>query len=120
MGVNVIDAVTNSDIAETWTLTRSVGSFKVGGWSNDSSQPIQFYGVVSVAGQRELSMVPEGDRAMGAMVFWSIAEMFITNVTGSQTSDIITWRGEQYRIRNVRHYPQRGYFRAVAVRMVGD
>lgn len=117
---NVIAAVTNPDICETWQLIRNTGSWKAGGWSEDTSTTMNVYGVASVADDRALDMLPEGDRVRGGMMFWSMTEMFVTNEGAMGTSDVLVWRGEQYRILSVRQYPQRGYFRAMTVRMRGN
>jgi len=113
-------AVTNPDMCEYYDVIRNKGSWKAGGWSQDTSKTMTFYGVVSVADDRALAMVPEGDRVTGGMNFWSTAEMFVTNEAAMGTSDVLVWRGEQYRIMAVRQYPNHGYFRATAVRMRGN
>jgi hypothetical protein len=117
------DAVTNPDLSEAFLIIRSVGVFAVGGWQDTKTQ-IAAYGTVSVATQRELDSIPEADRVHAARVFHSTTAMYVTNASRADgtrgTSDLLAWRGDQYRILAVRNYSQRGYFSAIAARMAGD
>lgn len=113
------DSVSNPDIAEPFTILRNMGVFGEGGWVASTPEVITVYGTVSVAGQRELQVLPEADRSNESRVFHSVTPMFVTDGDRSGTSDILVWRGENYRVLAVRNYDQRGYWAAIGVRTLG-
>ena len=119
--LDVSDAILSGDLAESFTVQRSTGgSFQLGGWQSTTTE-IQMSGVVSPAGPKQLMQVPEGDRALGAVVFHTKPQLYVThNDSQPGLSDIIIWQGESYRLHNVSPYGPRGYWRAVGTRIVGD
>ena len=119
MALDLSDVVSDPDIAESFTIERSSGGFVRGGWSNAVDR-IPAFGVVSVVNENELDMLPEADRILGARVFYSTQEMYVTSVQRSGLSDVLIYNDEKYRVFNVAPYGNRGYFRAYAARMVGD
>lgn len=118
----LIDAVSNADIAEPFTIKRSTGSFAAGGWQS-SNTALPAYGVVSVAQDTYLEMVPEADRVHGARVFVSTTPMYVTSDERldqtAGTSDILIWNIQKYRVHSVGNYINRGFYYAVATRMRG-
>jgi hypothetical protein len=80
-------------------------------------QVIPCYGVVSVISQKELDMLPEGDRIKGAMVFHCTTEMKITREGAN--SDQIKWQGEFYRLFNIWPYGSYGFYKAAGARIEG-
>lgn len=107
-------------LAESYTIKRSTGSFQIGGWTTTSSD-IPGWGVVSVASDDDLQIVPEGDRVTGMMVFHSVDEIFETMLEGStqRVSDVMVWNNMTWRVIKVWPYPNRGYWKAVASRLSG-
>lgn len=118
--INVAEIVTDPDMAQTFTVTRTAGHFAIGGWMNDTPTAISMYGVVTVPDSRDLEQVPEGDRVLGVMAFHSAQPLYLTRGDNSGISDVITWRGEDYRIIKIRTYADYGYYAAIGVRMAGD
>lgn len=119
-----LSEVANSpELAETYTILRSTGTgWNQGVWETQEQQ-LTGFGVISVADAKEVEMVPEGDVAHGAMVFWSAQPIYVTNTTNTvpgQSSDILIWNGKQYRVLSVRQYLDWGYYRAVGTRMQAD
>jgi hypothetical protein len=127
-GIDLSDVVTDPDLAESYTIQRSTGSFEFGGWVTTPST-IPGYGVVSVATEQDLEMIPEGDRVTGSMVFHSEARIYETQLDGAggitvgattqRVSDKILWNYQLYRVLHVSPYPNRNFWKAVAVRMAG-
>jgi hypothetical protein len=108
-------------LSQDFRVHRSVGHFESGGWIEDPEQIITATGIVSVASSRELRQVPEGDRVIGSMVFYSNTPLMISHQAGWQgTSDKIEWNGEYYRLIPLRAYSDYGYFKAIGVRIVGN
>jgi hypothetical protein len=128
--------VANPIMAEAYTIQRSIGTFKLGGWSR-TWVSVPGYGVISVAKDQDLQMIPEGDRVGGAIVVHSVDRIYITSsegegyseqafgtsgYSGSETefiSDQIVWQLNRYRILHVGPYPNRGYWKGIGVRMRG-
>jgi hypothetical protein len=124
MPIQITEMVVDQDFAQSFVVIRSTGSFQAGGWQN-TTQNMTMYGVIEVADSHELEMVPEGDRAKGAMMFHTELPLYVTNAdpqlsaTG-HLSDQITWRGNNYRLMSVRRWSDFGYYSAVGVRMSGE
>lgn len=118
--MDISEMVQDSDLGEPYQILRNTGKFAAGGWSADEPKPIDVFGIVSLARQDELQQLPEADRSTEARVFYSVTEMFVTSEDSSQLSDVLVWMGDQYRVTNVWNYVQRGFFKALAVRMAGN
>ena len=120
--INVSQVLNNPNLSQEFTVSRSSGGeFTENGWVEGTPTQITMRGVVTVAAEKDLVQVPEGDRVRGAMVFYAPAELYITHGGASKgTSDVITWRGESYRVASVKPYGDYGYWKAVAVRTEGD
>lgn len=139
--INLSRVVAGNLLTESYTILRSTGYFAIGGFKTSSTE-IPGFGVVSVATDQDLLMVPEGDRVTGSMVFHSQQRIFETQLDappansgfsqggfGSGTmgggptqhvSDIILWNFQKYRILNVGPYPNRSYWRAIGARLSGQ
>lgn len=129
--VDVSDVITSGDMAESYTILRSTGSFQAGGWQETKTE-IDGFGVVTVATDRDLRMVPEGDRVEGAMVFYSVQPIYETHAgngaygplpngdPGAGTSDILQWHKQNYRVARISPRSNRGFWKAIAVRMAGQ
>lgn len=124
MAFDLQDVVNDPDLAEPFTITRSSGQFAAGGWTS-ASTTIQAFGVVTVAGAKQLDMIPEADRVHGSRVFICEQPMYVTSETRqdgqSGTSDILVWNDVKYRVHSVGNYNNRGgFYFAVATRMAGQ
>jgi hypothetical protein len=137
--INLSRVVSNPMMAENYTIRRSVGSFVLGGWQKSWSV-VAGYGVISNASDEDLEMIPEGDRVTGAIVVHSVDRIYITSseVEGGgyseqpfstsgygggevmeYISDQVVWNNQTYRILHVGPYPNRGYWKGIAVKMRG-
>jgi hypothetical protein len=128
------EVVSDGVLSEPYTIQRSTGQFQPGGWVTTSIN-IPGYGIVSVASDEELLMVPEGDRVTGAMVFHSQKRIYETQLDGGagdstygetgfgisqqRVSDIMIWNFHQWRVLHVYPYPNRRYWKAIATRLGG-
>ena len=126
--INVSEVITDPDLAQAYTIVRSVGSFVKGVWTEGTPTSISVVGTISVASNKELRQLPEGDRIQGAMVFHSTEQIYTTRVgagtgrraTTSGISDKILWRGDYYKVLNVSPYVDYGYYKAIGERIAGD
>lgn len=119
--IQVSEVVNDPDLAQPFTILRSTGSWLNGVWQSVTTE-IQNYGVIAEPSVRELEMIPEGDLVKGAMVFWSAQPIYGTHATNGVggSSDILIWRGHNYRVLDVKQYQDWGFFRATATRMKAD
>ena len=122
-------------LSESYNIIRSTGSFQLGGWVTVPTT-IPGYGVVSVATPEDMEMIPEADRITGSMVFHSQQRIYITqldtevgdpNYGGSdgvdpsqRVSDIIDWGFTLWRVLHAYPYPNRNFWKAIAVRLAGN
>ncbi len=118
-------------LSESYNIIRSIGQFAIGGWTT-SNNTVPGYGVVSVATPEDLEMIEEGDRVTGAMVFHSQQRIYETQLDGEgggpevlgggtqRVSDIMFWNYQRWRVLHVYPYPNRNYWKAIAVRMQGN
>jgi hypothetical protein len=127
--------VSDGVLSEDYQIIRSTGVFQSGGWVT-SSTVVPGYGVVSVASEEDLESIPEMDRVTGAMVFHSVDRIFLTeqdNSLGDQgygsggygvviqrVTDIFVWNNTRWRVLHVSPYPNRGFWKAIAVRLAGN
>lgn len=117
-------------LSEAWTIRRSTGVFTIGGWVTTPTL-VSAWGVVSVATEQDLEMLPEADRITGSMVFHTQTRIYETQVdqpgygegavgiVTQRVSDIMIWNYQQYRVLHVGPYPNRNYWKAIAARMQG-
>jgi hypothetical protein len=118
--INLAEIATDADFAQSYTVIRSSGSFVLGGWSNTTSS-VPMYGAITVASSSDLEQVTEGDRVTGAMTFYSTQQLYVTRAgTTPGLSDIIAWRGQNYRLVKIFDYLDYGWNKAVGLRMSGE
>lgn len=119
--IDVADVVNDPDLAQPFTIQRSTGMWNLGTWQS-TTNPVQSYGVITEPTVNEISMVPEGDRVGGVMVFWSAQPIYVTRATECEggSSDLLTWRNLTFRVLSVKRYEDYGYYRAIAVRVKTD
>ena len=122
--INISEIITDPDFLQQLTVQRSSGAFVLGGYQPTVTS-IPMPGIVIAAKDQDLDTVPEGDRISGAMAFYTLQEVFESNVEGglsgtSGISDVIAWRGQNYRIADVKPYVDYGYWKSIGVRMTGE
>jgi hypothetical protein len=117
--IDVSEVVTAPDLAQVFTVLRSTGAFVGGVWTSQTTS-IQLQGTISSASESEIEMIPQGDVVHELRVFYSDQPIFKTQEgIGSPggSSDVIVWRGQQYRILRVAQYQDYGYYRAIGTRL---
>ena len=107
---------------QQFDVYRKTGSFVSGGFQSISSSPEAFpiQGIVVPATDKEMKQLPEGDRIVGTMTFWSSTEIYTTRVGEDEgVSDELEWREERYKVLAVGMYVDYGFYYAIAHRMKG-
>ena len=120
--------VTKSPQLNTQPLTvyRSSGHFGRGKWIEDIPSPatLTVQGIAYPSSQRELDMVPEGDREIAEMTFLTTEQLFTTHRSGIPgTSDQVEWptgSGEKYRLLYSNPWMQYGFWLSIGTRMAGN
>jgi hypothetical protein len=91
---------------------RDVTSYSLDGVANPVTYSVTFScrGSVQPTPGEDIKKLPEGEDYDGAINIWAARDLKIT--------DIVTWRGEQYRVVSSRLWTQLGnYSESVAVRV---
>jgi hypothetical protein len=115
--IDISEIVSDPDLAQPFTIKRSTGQFALGGYQT-AVQEIQAFGVIRPTNTVDLEIVPEGDRVLGMMTFWSATEMHTTSTAG--TSDVLSYRGDDYRVLQVMPSGDFGYWKAIGARKSGE
>jgi hypothetical protein len=117
--LDLAEVVNDPDLGGGPCIIRTTGYFGPGGWLTNPPKTICAGGVVSIADDRALRMVPEGDRVVGSLMYITTTQIFVTNAAGSQTSDQVQWNGDLYRVQSVGSWVQNGFYVAVLLRITG-
>ena len=118
--IDVSELMNDPDLCQSFSILRGFGgSFTGGVWAQNVTNVLG-YGVISVATPDDLLQLADADRVTGMMVFHSAQPMYETSENREATSDILVWRGENYRVKNVFIYADYGFWKAFAVRMQGS
>lgn len=121
--IDVSELVHDPDFCQNFTVYRQTGAFGAGGFIVGTETEISFEGVITVASEKDLQQVPEGDRVEGAMMFYTTEQIFITYADdsgNSGTSDQILWNGNRYKVVRVWPYGDYGYWKSYGYRMIGE
>jgi len=119
--INVADIINDPDLAQKYIVYRNTGTWDAGRFET-SEKTLHFLGVITVPSSKEILQLPEGDRVIGIMCFFSNKEIFTTrqNTSTAGTSDQILWKTNRYRIIQVSPLSDYGYYKAFGVRILGN
>jgi len=120
MPLDLIEVANDAEMADAVTVYRTTGAFVSGGWQANPPQVIPMWGVVSIADDEALNMVPEGDRVGGALSFVTDQMIYRTSKDTMGTSDTLLYNGQLYRVLAVAPWRRlAGLTVAVLTRMEG-
>lgn len=107
--IQVTEVIEDPDFAQTIYVTRTTSAWVMGSFVPQQSEQLTLYGTVTAANARDLDQVPEGDRQKGIMCFYTPQQLYTTGNNDNHVgpSDIVTWRGNKYRIIQI--FPQMDY-----------
>lgn len=121
--IDVSELMSDPDFAQSYIGYRKTGNW-IEGVFTETESVINFYGPITVANTKDINMLPEGDRVIGLMVFYTTSDnpfLITRNKDGSLgTSDQPVWENERYKIMQVFPYNNYGYMKAIGTRMAGD
>lgn len=108
----------------TLKIYRSNGSWVSGRWVEVENSPPYFTvkGPAYQSSQKELDMMPEGDRVKTAMSFYTPERLYATHndKNGEGLSDKIEYEDELYKILWASDWLYYGYYLSIAERIMGS
>ena len=113
--INVAELLTDPDFSQTFQLIRFDGVFaNEGEYTQTQSPPINIVGVIQPAKQTDVvQFMPEGERLGNLIVVYCSQEIKASDAK-SQESDIVVWRGNQYRVVQAKPWLDHGYWQVFA------
>lgn len=111
--LDLSDIVTSPEFRQTIEIIRDQGGEWFKGKYTRTSTTIYTTGVVSATNDREIDMIPEGDRGSETKDVHTIIPLY-TARGGSigREADIIVWNGEHYKVVKVQNSGDYGYWKA--------
>lgn len=112
--LDLSDIVTSPEFRQTIEIIRDFGGSWYQGKYTKSTQTLYTTGVVSATNEREIDMIPEGDRGTETKEIHTIIPVY-TSRGGSNglDADIVVWNGERYKVVKVQNSGDYGYWKAV-------
>ncbi|MBX4266541.1 hypothetical protein [Clostridium estertheticum] len=121
-----VERVVNGRNSQPFIVYRKSGSWVAGRWVQ-TEEPIPLTGTITVAKEKDLQQVPEGDRVGGEIAVYCTKALYTTRAaddpitsTKPGTSDEVLWQGERYRLFTLSPYMDYGYYKGVGIRMASN
>ena len=121
--IDLSELLTDPDFSEPISIARTNVSWLLSGEKPTTSITIPAIAIVTPTSAEDVQQLPEGDRVSGAMTFRSttVLQMAYENgATGSTEADIVTWRGQPWKIVYVWPWNSFGVPKAVGVLVSGQ
>lgn len=86
---------------------------------------IKVTGVITIAKDRDLQMLPEADRTEEAINVFTYKPLFTTGREDEEAvqnylSDVVVWQGNRYKVMNCMDDAQYGFCKSIAVKMAQE
>lgn len=102
----------DDDFCTTFVVVKRSETVWVKGEQTATETKINVTGIVAPASAKDLELVEEGDRKHGLKTFET--HDCPLNVTDTEnTSDVVIWNGERYKLIHAFNYAQWGYYKAI-------
>ena len=120
--INLSSVIHSSRLSQDYTILRSFGVWENGEFiKNGIPSMLQFHGIITVATERDLQKVPEGNRQTGAMKILSPEPIYVTGqLEENGFSDVLVWNNEKYQIVAVFPDKDYGFYRGICTRLSGE
>lgn len=118
--IDLSDIVNDSDLGSEFIIERSTGDWASGGWTVKNVTNLVAFGPVRTTAGKEIEQLPEADRIGELRTFRACQPMYVTAAQGMQTSDVLIWGGDRWRVINAKNYASTGYYFAIASRQAGQ
>lgn len=117
--VNVGRIVLDPRFSQAFTVTRMGSGTWTNGRFSGSTSTLNVTGTIQPATSDDIAQMPEGDFIKGGIIIYTTVPLYTTQLGASNTgsiSDEVTWKGEQWRIIQVKDYSDHGYYKALATK----
>lgn len=120
--IDLSDIVMSQEFLQTFTIIRSSDGVWIKGRFVQNTQQFEMSGVVTAINEKDITMIPEGDRNSEKKTFHTIEPLYVTRNDNSTKgiSDIILYEGYRYKIVTVVDASDYGYYRATGVKITAD
>ena len=120
--INLSSVIHSSRLSQDYTILRLFGVWENGVFiKNGTPSTLQFHGIITVATERDLQKVPEGNRQTGAMKILSTEPIYVTGqLEENGFSDVLVWNNEKYQIVAVFPDKDYGFYRGICTRLSGE
>lgn len=101
-------------LAQPATLIRKAPGSYVDGFWQDSSTETSIRAVVQAVSERDMRLLPEGERTEAYVTIWSTTELRVADEDNETTADVIrTETGDEYRVIRLANRIEGGFWRAI-------
>ena len=112
--LDLSDIVQSPEFSQQIKITRSRSGVWFQGKYTDLKKTIVTTGVISATDERDINMIPEGDRVQEMKTIHAIIPLYTTRTGKNQSaSDVIEVNGEEYKVIRVTNAGDYGYWRAI-------
>lgn len=120
--INLSSVIRSPHLSQDYIILRSSGVWENGEFiKNGIPSTLQFHGIITVATERDLQKVPEGNRQTGAMKILSTEPIYVTGqLEENGFSDVLVWNNEKYQIVAVFPDKDYGFYRGICTRLSGE
>lgn len=120
--INLSSVIHSSRLSQDYTILRSSGTWENGEFIKSGTPSVlKFHGIITVATERDLQKVPEGNRQTGAMKILSTEPIYVTGqLEENGFSDVLVWNNEKYQIVAVFPDKDYGFYRGICTRLSGE
>lgn len=120
--INLSSVIRSPHLSQDYIILRSSGIWENGEFiKNGNPSTLQFHGIITVATERDLQKVPEGNRQTGAMKILSTEPIYVTGqLEENGFSDVLVWNNEKYQIVAVFPDKDYGFYRGICTRLSGE
>lgn len=111
--LDLSDIVTSPEFRQTIEIIRDSGGQWYKGIYSKTTETIYTTGVISATNEREIEMIPEGDRGSETKEVHTIIPLYTARGgTIGLDADVIVWNGERYKVVKVQNSGDYGYWKA--------
>jgi hypothetical protein len=117
--IDLTTLMTDPDFTRNFIVKRRGGSF-VDGRFVSSVATLIFKNPLMPSTAREVSLLPEGDRATEAITIYTTQQLYTTRAdTQEGLSDLVIFNGKSYKVVSSLPWDKYGYYKNVAVYIGG-
>ena len=120
--LDLSDIVMSPEFSQTFQVERHSGGKTIQGRFVEEAKTFSVVGVVSATDEKDIAMIPEGDRASESKTFHTISPLFTSKGGGRQqgNADILKYNGQSWKVVATINSGDYGYYKTIAISMRAD